>query len=100
MSKQNANVCPGCSRHCVMGHEHCKYGRRYFEKQQEAGSQRKWERYVQQDGCAWTLLHVGSRIKKALRKQKITEEALFAALDAAEQEQLRGLLDRISEHLG
>ena len=87
MKSNKQAVCPGCSRHCPMGAEHCKYGRRYFARQAEAEPQQtyKWEKYVQKQGLVWQLLMTARKVKKALRSRKMTEEQLLAALGDGQQ---------------
>ena len=93
MKQTKQTVCPGCSRHCPMGAEHCKYGRRYFAKLAETEQQKtyKWEKYVEKNGLVWQLLMTARRIKKTLRSQKLTEEQLLAALDQEQRQQFSEL---------
>lgn len=108
MGKQD--VCPGCSRHCPLDHVRCKYGQKYIEKQRRAlegapGNQkqdskkmrrRKWEKYAAKGSASWTLFETSSRLKRALRKETITERQIHLALSDEEQAQLRALLAKIS----
>lgn len=110
MGKQKTDVCPGCSRHCPLSHVRCKYGEKYIEKrrrdQQAAGQlltkgedgkpRRKWEKYVTQGSTFWKLLLTASRLKKALRKEQITEAQLLAALTPQDRAMLDALLDHVN----
>ena len=113
MGKQKTDVCPGCSRHCPLSHVRCKYGKKYIEKhrrdQQAAGHlsvkgeekkpRRKWEKHVMQGSTVWKLLFTASRLKKALRKEHITEAQLLAALTPQDRAMLDALLERISSSI-
>jgi len=106
MCKAKADRCPGCSRHCCAAHVRCKYGQKYFQKQQEADisfqknqndpHHYKWEKFVQQGSPLWMLLWVSCQSKKALRKENLTEQQLLSALSESEQDQLRTLLAKLS----
>ncbi|MBQ7885318.1 MAG: hypothetical protein IJ313_00330 [Clostridia bacterium] len=61
---------------------------------------RKWEKHVLQGGLTWKFLWMGSRIKKALRRKRLTEQDLLAALSGEEQARLAALLDKLSGILG
>ena len=110
MSKGGKDVCPGCSRHCPLTHVRCKYGQKYIGKIRKADADShqtpegkhnyKWEKDVVQGGLAWKMLWVSCRGKKALRRKKLTEQELFAALNVDEKAQLNALLDQISQRLG
>lgn len=100
MGKHHSDVCPGCSRHCSLSHVRCKYGQRYIEKLQaheDSKPRRKWEKHVTQGGLTWKLLFTASSIKKALRKKRITEEALLATLSSQERGQLLALLAKLEK---
>ena len=107
MKKTTGNLCPGCKRHCPAGHARCKYGQKYFEKhhpstQTEPPAKERrhaWEKHVTPGGLFWQLLWQSRRIKRALRKEKVSEQQLLLALSVQEQEQLRVLLDKISKTL-
>ena len=114
MANRQADVCPGCSRHCAASNVHCKYGQRYFEKMQKTEAaetlcaqekdtkkhRRKWEKRVKEGGLTWKLLWVGSQSKQALRRKKLTEHELMATLNETEQAQLDALLGKISGIFG
>ena len=102
--------CPGCSRHCRQGNERCKYGEKYFKKEEKKQKAectvktkrtkvRKWENHVQRGGLLWQFLWVGSLSKRALRKKRIDEARLISALDEQEQKQLHQLLKKLVDHL-
>lgn len=109
MDRSRQSVCPGCSRHCRESDVRCKFGHKHFERIQKKQAEekpcekkkesekrrRKWEKHVQQGGLIWKLLLLGSRSKKALRKGKLTEMELLAALDQSEQAQLDALIEKL-----
>lgn len=107
MTKERKDMCPGCSRHCTAGNEHCKYGRKYFgekqktpenggeRKQEPVNHQRKWEKHVTAGSPVWKLLWTASRSKRALRRKECTEQELLSLLDEVEQAQLDALLQKI-----
>lgn len=103
------DVCPGCSRHCPLDHVRCKYGRKYVEKrgkEQEAAQSadekssrktgRKWEKHVTQGGTAWKLLLTARTLKRALRKEQITEAQLLGSLTPQDLAALDALLDHLN----
>lgn len=99
MKKTSIPTCPGCRRHCTEDQPRCSYGRKYFAKQQkneEAEIQYKWEAYVSQGGLAWELLRTSCRVKKALKKGKVTEIQLFSKITAEEQKTLQLLLSKLT----
>ena len=102
MAKQREGVCPGCRRHCPCGAERCNYGRKYFaaqaqkKKEEENGShQYKWEKNVTRGSAIWQLLWTDCQLKKALKKEKCSEERLIAALDDSEKQQLDSILKKL-----
>ena len=111
MKTQTANTCPGCSRHCPAKHLRCKYGQKHFEKlrraeeakslivQAEKKPRHKWEKHVTPDGLFWHLLWYSGRIKRALRKKKISEQQLLSTLTQQEQAQLDALLEKVTKIL-
>lgn len=92
------DTCPGCSRHCPMNHLHCKYGEKYFARQ-EAKQTSKWTALVTEDGPLWQLLSTSKNVKKALKRKETTEEALFACLSNEEKYRLMETLQKISVSL-
>lgn len=94
--------CTGCSKHCCEDAPKCKYGRTYFAKmrdkqeQENPKQQYKWERNLTRGSLIWQMLMVNRRMKKAVCKGRITEEALIAALTLDEYEMLHKALDRLS----
>ena len=105
MAKQKQERCPGCSRHCVQGCEHCKYGRKYFaaleEKKAKAAKpieeerRYKWEKNVTLGSSVWRLLWLSCQMKKALRKGTCTEERFITTLDQTERQQLEAILKKL-----
>lgn len=91
--------CPGCSRHCSENAPRCKYGRAYFAKQQAKAEKSahtyKWEANVSRGGLVWKLLFVNRRLKKAVCKGRVQEEALLQALTADEQALLHTVLEKL-----
>jgi len=96
MSKNCENRCPGCRKHCPMGAERCKYGKKYFMKAAApAIERRKWDRYTQSGGTAWQLFDAARSMKKALKSGSVSESALLGAISEQEQAQLCALLGRL-----
>lgn len=93
--KNDCGRCPGCGKHCVMGKEGCKYGVKYFEKQQAEDKECKWEKFVENGGLVWRLLMLGRNTKKALKKNRATEAQLMGTLTAEEKEQLSDILEKL-----
>ncbi len=91
----NSKTCPGCGKHCAAANPRCRFGQKYFAKHAAGKDKPAWERYVEQGGAAWTLLSVSRTAKKALKKGKITEDRMMAALNDGEKEQLQALLKKI-----
>jgi len=110
LKQQKKDVCPGCGRHCTRDHIRCRRGREYFAEKHEAGAKRtpeekdlrkkrKWEKYVTEGGLAWKLIFVSRTARKALCREKITEEQLASVLDEQEKAALVRILDKLGERL-
>ena len=92
-------TCPGCSRHCCVDALRCKYGCAYFAKMQESKQlppqKYKWEKHFVQGGVIWQILMVNRRMKKAVCKGKVTEDALLARLTQPEQQLICSQLTKL-----
>lgn len=115
MSKQNQNVCPGCSKHCTADAVRCKRGQRYFEGLASSEPQPirsnimhsaapsmkrhekkpKWERHVSENSLLRRML-LTSRCLKELLRGGVPEEQLLMSLSDEERGQLEEILNKMN----
>ncbi|MBQ4075298.1 MAG: hypothetical protein IJD39_08865 [Clostridia bacterium] len=96
--------CPGCGKHCPLSAPRCKFGRHYLEKMKEKPSadfekntkKKKWETYVKPGEAIWAFLSVSCQIKKALCKQKVTENQLLSEFSKDEIETMISLIKKFT----
>ena len=99
MPCNKCDFCPGCKRHCPSCCPRCKYGKKYFCDKKSKEEQPKWAQKLPPESPAWQLLSVCKRAKKALKKEKISEQQLFDAFSAQDMQLFTDLLSRISQNL-
>jgi len=99
MKDKERNTCPGCSKHCPLDKPKCKFGRAYSEKIKNAqfkpAKRPKGARCASPDSPVGQLLRTGRKLKKGLKKGKITEERLVEALAPGEREALTAILGKL-----
>lgn len=99
MQKNCCKTCPGCRRHCTADHPHCKFGCKYFarccESKDKKNHKYKWEKYTAPDGLARQLQFTAHKVKKALRKGRLTEDQLISALTFDERQLFAELLKKL-----
>lgn len=107
MKHRHEPVCPGCGKHCPMSHPRCRYGRTYFARlnapaPEHARPRHKWEAFVTRDEPIWLLLDTARSLRKALKKERVTEAQLLDRLSDDEQLRLTALLRRLAgaPHVG
>ena len=98
MKDRKEKRCPGCSERCPASAPCCKFGKRYFAKQEAKflhSKVRKWEKNIRARGTAWLLVTTGRGVKSVLRKSEMTEEQIFARVSPEEMNQLCDILERV-----
>jgi len=98
MKDRKEKRCPGCSERCPASAPCCKFGKRYFEKQEAKslrGKVRKWEKNIRERGPAWMLVTTARGVKRVLRKSEMSEEQIFARISQDEMNQLCDILERV-----
>jgi len=99
MKKEKCNFCPGCKRACPSCCPRCKYGVKYFSKNAANEENPKWARHISVNGPAYQLLSISRSAKKALCKEKITEDALFEKFSADDRQIFSELLAKLARKL-
>ena len=99
MPNNKCDICPGCKRHCTACCPRCKYGKKYFADKHPKEDTPKWAQNLCPEGPAFQMLNISKQAKKALRKEKITENALFEGLAPQDLQVFRDLLRTVEQNL-
>ena len=99
MPKNVCDSCPGCKRRCPSCCPRCKYGKKYFAGKAPNSDRPGCAKNLSHDSPAWQLLKVSKRMKKALRKEKISPEQLFERFSPDELQIFSELLTKLRTSL-
>ena len=97
MPNNKCDVCPCCKRHCSVDCPRCKCGKKYFAEKRSKEDTPKWAQNLSPDGPVFQLLLTSKRVKKALRKETVTESCLFDAFSPQDLQLFRNFLACIEQ---